>query len=85
MKDEERKTPWDCGPRGISCGARVTPWRGNGIAGNLPSVIAITLLSRQDHFMAAIDQITTAKQLFEANLHHCELIGGELVITKCLV
>ena len=29
--------------------------------------------------MAAIDQITTADQLFEANLRHCELIQGEIV------
>jgi len=30
--------------------------------------------------MATVDQITTAEQLFEANLHHCELIRGELVM-----
>jgi len=30
--------------------------------------------------MAAIDQITTAEQLFEANLQHCELIAGELIM-----
>lgn len=30
--------------------------------------------------MTAIDQITTAEQLFEANLSHCELIGGELIM-----
>ena len=29
--------------------------------------------------MAAIDQVTTAEQLFKANLQHCELIRGELV------
>jgi Uma2 family endonuclease len=30
--------------------------------------------------MSIIQQITTAEQLFAANLQHCELIGGELVI-----
>jgi Uma2 family endonuclease len=30
--------------------------------------------------MATIDQITTAAQLFEANVPHCELIAGELVM-----
>ncbi len=30
--------------------------------------------------MSTVDQITTAEQLFAANLPHCELIGGELVI-----
>lgn len=30
--------------------------------------------------MSAIEQITTAEQLLAANLPHCELIGGELVI-----
>ena len=30
--------------------------------------------------MLATEQITTAEQLFTANLPHCELIGGELVM-----
>ena len=30
--------------------------------------------------MATVDQITTAEQLFEANLPHCELIQGELIM-----
>jgi Uma2 family endonuclease len=30
--------------------------------------------------MATIDEITTAEQLFKANLQHCELIRGELVM-----
>ncbi len=30
--------------------------------------------------MATVDQITTAEQLYEANLPHCELIQGELVM-----
>jgi Uma2 family endonuclease len=30
--------------------------------------------------MATVDQITTAGQLLEANLQHCELIAGELVM-----
>ena len=30
--------------------------------------------------MSTVDQITTAEQLFAANLPHCELVGGELVI-----
>ena len=30
--------------------------------------------------MATVDQITTAEQLFEANLQHCELIRGELIM-----
>jgi Uma2 family endonuclease len=30
--------------------------------------------------MATVDQVTTADQLFEANLQHCELIAGELVM-----
>jgi Uma2 family endonuclease len=30
--------------------------------------------------MATIEQITTAEQLLAANLQHCELIGGELVM-----
>jgi Uma2 family endonuclease len=30
--------------------------------------------------MATVDQITTAEQLFAANLQHCELIRGELVM-----
>ena len=30
--------------------------------------------------MATVDQITTADQLLEANLQHCELIRGELVM-----
>ena len=30
--------------------------------------------------MSSIAQITTAEQLFAANLSHCELIGGELIM-----
>jgi Uma2 family endonuclease len=30
--------------------------------------------------MSVIDQITTADQLFAANLPHCELVGGELFV-----
>jgi Uma2 family endonuclease len=30
--------------------------------------------------MAALDQITTAEVLFKANLPHCELLGGELIM-----
>ena len=30
--------------------------------------------------MATVDQITTAEQLFQANLQHCELIRGELIM-----
>jgi Uma2 family endonuclease len=30
--------------------------------------------------MATVEQITTAEQLFAANLQHCELIRGELVM-----
>ena len=30
--------------------------------------------------MLTVDQIRTAEQLFAANLQHCELIGGELVM-----
>jgi Uma2 family endonuclease len=32
--------------------------------------------------MATVEQITTAEQLFEASLQHCELIEGELVMTS---
>jgi Uma2 family endonuclease len=31
-------------------------------------------------FMATVDHITTAEQLLAANLPHCELIGGELLM-----
>lgn len=30
--------------------------------------------------MSYVEQITTAEQLFAANLQHCELLGGELVM-----
>jgi Uma2 family endonuclease len=30
--------------------------------------------------MPTVDQVTTAEQLFAANLQHCELIAGELVM-----
>ena len=30
--------------------------------------------------MSFVEQITTAEQLFAANLQHCELLGGELVM-----
>ena len=30
--------------------------------------------------MVVIDQITTAEQLFDANLSHCELVRGELIM-----
>jgi hypothetical protein len=30
--------------------------------------------------MPTVEQITTAEQLFAANLQHCELIGGALVL-----
>jgi Uma2 family endonuclease len=30
--------------------------------------------------MSVVEQVTTAEQLFAANLQHCELVGGELVM-----
>lgn len=35
---------------------------------------------RYNYVMSGTTHISTAEQLFAANLHHCELIGGELVM-----